>query len=234
MATGKFITFEGPEGGGKSTHIQKLAIFLGSQGIDVITTREPGGTALGEKIRALIQHSAEGTAPVDRAELLLFLASRAQHVQELIQPMLRAGRWVLCDRFCDSTLAYQGFGRGFDIQQLQLLNDFAANHLVPDLTLLLDISPATSRQRLARRHREGVSAPDRIEAESHDFHVRLRNGFLTLAQQEKARFQVVNAEREQSLVEREICEIIKQRFFSLSSSPTPNPQPLQLPNPYAN
>ncbi|MFA7173591.1 MAG: dTMP kinase [Kiritimatiellia bacterium] len=221
MVTGKFITFEGPEGGGKSTHIQKLALFLASRGVDVVATREPGGTALGEKIRALIQHSVDGTAPVDRAELLLFLASRAQHVQELIQPMLIAGRWVLCDRFNDSTLAYQGFGRGFDIHQLQLLNNFAVNNLKPDLTLLIDVSPATSRQRLAQRHRGGISAPDRIEAESDGFHVRLRDGYLTLAKQEKGRFYVVDAEREQSVVEHEICEVIKQRFFCPSSTLTP-------------
>lgn len=213
MTTGKFITFEGPEGGGKSTHIKKLALFLASKGVEVVTTREPGGTALGEKIRDLIQHSEAGTVPLDRAELLLFLASRAQHVQEVIRPMLNKGRWVLCDRFYDSTLAYQGFGRGFDIPQLRSLNDFAVDHLKPDLTLLIDVSPATSRERLAQRHCAGVSAPDRIESESDDFHVRLRNGYLTLAGQEKERFHVVDAERVQSVVEEDIRSLVASRFF---------------------
>ncbi len=215
---GNFITFEGPEGSGKSTHIARLAAFLAGEGIGVLTTREPGGTALGERIRRLIQHGEEGEAPLDRTELLLFLASRAQHVQELIRPALEAGQWVLCDRFSDSTLAYQGYGRGFDIAQLRLLNDFAVDDVRPDLTLLIDVTPETSRKRLAVRHGSGISAPDRIEAEEDAFHVRLRNGFLALAEQEKERFRLVDAERDQPLVEAEIRLLVTRRFAL-----TPNP-----------
>lgn len=211
--TGKFITFEGPEGSGKSTHIKKLARFLESQGVDVVTTREPGGTVLGERIRNLIQHSEEGEIPVDRTELLLFLASRAQHVQELIVPALEAGSWILCDRFYDSTLAYQGCGRGFDLEEVRALNNFAVNGLQPDLTLLIDVSPETSRARLAHRHKGGETAPDRIESEKDDFHVRLRNGFLELAEAEQDRFYVVNAEREHSVVAQDIRNFVKNRFF---------------------
>ncbi|MCK5794956.1 MAG: dTMP kinase [Anaerolineales bacterium] len=211
--TGKFITFEGPEGSGKSTHIKKLAYFLAIQGIEIMITREPGGTPLGERIRNLIQHSNEGEEPVDRTELLLFLASRAQHVQEVINPALKAGSWVLCDRFYDSTLAYQGYGRGFDLDELKALNDFAVNGMKPDLTLVIDVSPETSRTRLAKRHSSPSSSPDRIEAEEDAFHRRLRDGFLTLAEAEKERFYVVNAEREQGVVEQDICEFVKQRFF---------------------
>jgi len=214
MATGKFITFEGPEGSGKSTHIKQLSIFLAKQEINVVTTREPGGTILGEKIRNLIQHSSEGEAPVNRAELLLFLASRAQHVQEFIQPALAAGSWVLCDRFYDSTMAYQGYGRGFDLKELKTLNDFAVNALKPDLTLLIDVSPGTSRSRLASRHQGGNTTPDRIEREQDDFHNRLRDGFLMLADAEQDRFHVVNAEQEQSIVEDDIQSFVIHRFLT--------------------
>ena len=213
MATGKFITFEGPEGSGKSTHIGKLAAFLEHRGIHVVTTREPGGTPLSEKIRGLIQHSAEEEEPVDRTELLLFLASRAQHVEEFIIPNLAAGNWVLCDRFYDSTFAYQGSGRGFNPDIVRRLNDFAVNGLKPDLTLLIDVSPATSRERLAHRHMGGNSAPDRIEQENDDFHVRLRDGFLHLAAAEPERFYVVDAEREQAVVEADIRNYVAKRFF---------------------
>ena len=217
MATGKFITFEGPEGSGKSTHIKRLALFLKQQGVAIVTTREPGGTALGEKVRSLIQHSAADEVPVDRAELLLFLASRAQHVDELIRPALESGHWVLCDRFYDSTMAYQGYGRGFDLDELKVLNDFAINRLKPDLTLLIDVSPETSRSRLKSRHSNTSSSPDRIEAEQDDFHRRLRNGFLQLACAELDRFHVVDAEREQGVVEMEIREVVKQRLLSPSN-----------------
>ena len=213
MKIGKFITFEGPEGSGKSTHIKKLARFLNSQGIDVVTTREPGGTTLGERIRNLIQHSAEGEVPVDRTELLLFLASRAQHVQEFIVPALKTGSWVLCDRFDDSTMAYQGCGRGFDLDEVRNLNNFAVNGLKPDLTLLIDVSPETSRQRLANRHRGRDSSPDRIELEEDDFHVRLRNGFLKLAEDEQDRFFMVDAERNQTVVEMDIRNFVTNRFL---------------------
>jgi len=210
---GKFITFEGPEGSGKSTHIKRLATFLESKGVDVATTREPGGTPLGEHIRNLIQHSAADEVPHDRTELLLFLASRAQHVQEFILPKLEAGMWVLCDRFYDSTMAYQGYGRGLDLEELKKLNSFAVSGLKPDLTLLIDVSPETSRKRLAQRHSSGEIKPDRIEKEEAEFHERLHDGFLEMAELEHDRFYVVNAEREQPVVEADIQNFVTKRFF---------------------
>ena len=212
MSQGKFITFEGPEGSGKSTHIRLLADFLRARGLDVTLTREPGGTPTGEAIRRLLQHNEAGESPADRTEVLLFLASRAQHVERLIRPALAAGSWVLCDRFDDSTLAYQGYGRGFDLSALSAVNAFATGGLVPDLTLLLDVSPETSRQRLLARQAKTASAPDRIEAEADAFHVRLRNGFLELARRSPERFAVVGAEREMSLVAADVRAAVERRL----------------------
>ena len=206
-ARGKFITFEGPEGSGKSTHIRLLKAFLETRGIEMVMTREPGGTPLGESIRNLLQHG-ESEAPVARAEVLLFLACRAQHVERRIRPALEAGQWVLCDRFDDSTMAYQGYARGFDLTLLGGVNDFAVNGLRPDLTLLLDVSPATSRARLAARG----ATPDRIEREHDAFHVKVRDGFLDLAQKKPEQFVVVNTEREPDAVEEEIRATIAKRF----------------------
>ena len=213
MSYGKFITFEGPEGSGKSTHIRLLSEYLREQGIEVTLTREPGGTPLGEVIRGLLQHNGSGEAPVGRAEVLLFLASRAQHVECLIRPALEAGHWVLCDRFEDSTLAYQGYGRGFDLNELHAVNHFATHGLKPDLTVLLDVTPETSRERLLMRQSQTSTAPDRIECEADDFHVRLRNGFLNLARREPKRFVVLETERERDEVAAEVRTAVMQRLM---------------------
>jgi dTMP kinase len=213
MAAGTFITFEGPEGSGKTTHIRRLAAHLESRGVAVTLTREPGGTKLGEAVRDILQHERAGEAPVARAEVLLFLASRAQHVERLIRPALEAGRWVLCDRFADSTLAYQGYGRGFGLEQLAEVNQFATDGLTPNLTVLLDVRPQTSRARLHSRSAALAAGPDRIERESDAFHARLRDGFLALAAREPARFLVVDAERDIEVVAREIREGVDGRFF---------------------
>jgi dTMP kinase len=214
---GKFITFEGPEGSGKTTHIARLSEFLCGLGIDVVATREPGGTALGEKIRALIQHSAPNELPFNRTELLLFLASRAQHVDELIRPSLQDGKWVLCDRFSDSTMAYQGYGRGLDLSSLRMLDAFATADLKPDLTLLIDVSSQTSLARLVTRHSANNSQPDRIEAENASFHSRLRRGFHSLAEIESTRFKLIDAEREPEIVQSEIRACVTQRFLSTNT-----------------
>ena len=213
MSEGKFITFEGPEGSGKSTHIRLLADFLNGHGIAVTLTREPGGTPTGEAIRHLLQHNGAGESPTDRTEVLLFLASRAQHVERLIRPALAAGQWVLCDRFDDSTMAYQGYGRGFDLSALQAVNAFATNGLKPDLTILLDVSPATSRQRLLERQAQTSDGPDRIECEAAAFHVRLRNGFLDLARRNADRIVVVDAERDLNQVAADIRASVAQRLM---------------------
>ncbi len=188
--TGRFITFEGPEGGGKSTHIARLAAFLQARGIAAVATREPGGTRLGEAIRPMLQHDAAGEPPAPRAELLLFLASRAHLVETLIRPALARGTWVLCDRFSDSTLAYQGYGRGLPLTEIRALDAFARGGLAPDLTFLLDVSPEESRLRVENR---GGEAPDRFEREHAAFHARLRAGFLELAREDPARIRLVDA-----------------------------------------
>jgi len=213
MSCGKFITFEGPEGSGKSTHIRLLADYLRGRGLDVACTREPGGTPTGEAIRGLLQHNGSGEAPVPRAEVLLFLASRAQHIERLIRPALVQGVWVLCDRFEDSTFAYQGYGRGFDLKELHAANAFATCGLKPDLTLLLDVSPETSRLRLSSRQAQTSTGPDRIECESQDFHVRLRNGFLDMARLEPDRFVVLDTERNQDLVAVDIRHAVNSRLM---------------------
>jgi len=217
MANGKFITFEGPEGSGKSTHSRLLAAYLREQGIEVVLTREPGGTPTGESIRRLLQQDGAGEIPVPRAEVLLFLASRAQHVDRLIRPALEHGAWVLCDRFDDSTLAYQGYGRGFDIGELRALNHFATDGLKPDLTLLLDVPPETSRERVLTRQVHTSAEPDRIEREADVFHRRLRNGFLELSRREPDRFVVLETMGEQDQVAEEIREAVIQRLMGESA-----------------
>ena len=212
MNRGVFITFEGPEGSGKSTHIRLLAERLRARGIAVTLTREPGGTPLGEAIRRLLQHDGSGDSPEPRAEVLLFLASRAQHVARVIEPALSRGEWVLCDRFSDSTLAYQGYGRGFDLAQLRAVDAFATCARRPDLTVLLDVAPATSRQRLHARHAQTATAPDRIERETDAFHARLRAGFLELAAADPGRFVVLTTERQSDQVAEDILAAIDHRY----------------------
>ena len=189
---GKFITFEGPEGGGKSTHIRLLAERLRADGRTVLVTREPGGTPLAEKIRGLVREELDDP-PVTRSEVLLFLAARAQVVSQVIRPALARGEWVLCDRFADSTFAYQGYGRGIDVGLLRNFNDFATEGLVPDLTILLDVPLEVSRSRLAARQAATATAADRIEQAGTMFHRRLREGFLELAQAEPKRFAVIDS-----------------------------------------
>ena len=189
---GKFITFEGPEGGGKSTHVRELAERLRAEGKTVLVTREPGGTRLAELIRGLVREEVEDP-PVTRCEVLLFIAARAQVVSEVIRPALARGEWVICDRFADSTFAYQGYGRGIDVGLLKNFNDFATEGLVPDLTILLDVSPETSKQRLAARQAETATTADRIEQAGDMFHRRLRDGFLELAKAEPDRFVVIDS-----------------------------------------
>jgi len=180
-----FITFEGGEGAGKTTQLKILADTLTDWGYKVITTREPGGTTLGQQLRALLLDPQTEIFPL--AELLLFAADRAQHVAQVIQPALAQGAIVLCDRYIDSTLAYQGWGRGLAQTDLQLLNRLESVGLLPDLTLWLDLPPLVGRQR-------AQAAPDRMEADSLAFHERVRAGFTHLHQQEPQRIQRLDAE----------------------------------------
>ena len=192
-AAGRFITFEGGEGCGKSTQICLLADRLRSAGKEVLLTREPGGTALAEKIRTLVREESDDP-PNSRAETLLFLASRAQVVEGVIRPALESGTWVLCDRFADSTFAYQGYGRGLDLDELRRINSFATGGLAPDRTILLNVSPEVSATRMRAREAATNTGADRMEKAGDDFHFRLRQGFLELAAAEPERFSVIQAD----------------------------------------
>ncbi|MBQ6138040.1 MAG: dTMP kinase [Kiritimatiellae bacterium] len=192
MARGRFITFEGGEGCGKSTQVKRLKAELEASGIEVVLTREPGGTRLAELIRGLLKEEFEDP-PCDRCELLLFLAARAQLVKNVIIPALDAGRWVISDRFSDSTFAYQGYGRGLPLDVLRAANGFACWGLVPDLTFLLDVDPETSRLRMRDRETATGTAADRIERAGDDFHRRLREGFAEMAAEDPARIVKIDA-----------------------------------------
>ena len=194
MACGRFITFEGGEGCGKSTQVVRLAAALEERGLKVLLTREPGGTRLSELIRTLLKDEAEDP-PVDRAELLLFLAARAQLVRNVIAPALEAGTWVISDRFSDSTVAYQGYGRGLPVDFVRQANDFACEGLRPDLTFLLDLDPETAERRMRGREAATNTSADRIERAGSGFHARLRKGFLELAAADAPRFSVVDASK---------------------------------------
>lgn len=189
---GRFVTFEGGEGCGKSTQVKRLAEHLRSKGVEVVLTREPGGTRLAELIRGLLKDEREDP-PCDRSELLLFLAARAQLVRNVIVPALDSGKWVLSDRFSDSTFAYQGYGRGLPLDSLRLMNCFACEGLKPDLTLLLDVRPDVAAARMRRREAATNTSADRIELAGDDFHSRLRAGFLELAKAEPDRMKVIDA-----------------------------------------
>ena len=186
---GLFITFEGGEGSGKSTQISVLKKRLEAAGREVIETREPGGTPLGEYIRNLLQHDEAGEGMSAESELLLFSASRAQHVRELIEPALLAGKIVLCDRFLDSSAIYQGVARAIDAQQVKVINEFAVGLTKPDLTILLDLSPEAG---LARVRARSNGEFDRMEQESLEFFQSVRAGYLDLAAAEPERFSVLD------------------------------------------
>ncbi len=210
---GKFITFEGPEGCGKSTQIKLLSEKLEAQGIKVACAREPGGTATGEAIRNILQHNAAGEPLGERAELLLFAASRAQLMDQVILPALGRGEWVLCDRFIDSTMAYQGFARGMDIAMLDRINDFAINSRKPDLTLLLDLDVEKGFQRLEERYSNGNGTHDRFEREARDFHLRVSDGYHKLAQREPERFRIIDADQIIDEVAVAVWNVVEKAFF---------------------
>jgi dTMP kinase len=206
---GRLITFEGPEGGGKSTHVKLLADRLRSElGLTVRTTREPGGTPTGEAIRAILQHDVTGEPLCDPSEVFLFCASRAQLCNAVLSPALERGEWVLCDRFTDSTLAYQGYGRGFDLDLLRRLNAFATGAVVPALTLLLDVPAELGMARVGIRSNGGK---DRIERESLAFHQRLRDGYLALAA-EPDRFAVIDATQSVDAVATAVWSAVRTRL----------------------
>jgi len=204
-----FITFEGGEGCGKSTQIERLANHLRTGGRTVHHTREPGGTRLGEAIRHLLQHDKAGHGMCPESELLLFTAARAQIVRELILPALERGEIVLCDRFADSTSVYQGVARAIEPLQVAAINQFACGSIVPDLTLLIDLDPAVGLQR-ARDHRD---APlDRMEQEALAFHQQVRRGYLELAAIDPERITVLDGSKSIDALEQEIWDTVEPRL----------------------
>lgn len=201
-----FITLEGPEGSGKTSQTAQLADFLSRLGHEVLTVREPGGSDIGEQIRGVIM-AMKNTAMNPRTEILLFLASRAQFVEEIVRPALDAGKWVLCDRYADSTLAYQGYGHQVDLDVLRQLLKFATGGLTPDLTLLLDIETQTG---LARKRKAGGEW-NRLDAYPPEFHQRVRQGYLELAQQEPQRWVVIDAGQPAEMVQSAMRQAILAR-----------------------
>ncbi len=204
---GIFITFEGPDGSGKTTQAHLLAEWLRDQGHDVLLTREPGGSDIGDQIRDVL-HDSANAAMAPRTEFLLYSASRAQHVSQLILPSLAADKLVISDRYADSSLAYQGYGRGLDLETLHAITAFATQGLKPDLTLYFDI---TAGEGLQRRLLSG-DVWNRMDAETLAFHRRVRAGYLELANAAPGRWEVINANRPISDVQRDVRDIVEARL----------------------
>jgi len=184
MKKGLFITFEGMDGCGKSTQLNLLADYLKSKGLDSVITREPGGAGLGEKLREiLLNYDGEVSS---NCEAFLFLADRAQHIDIIVRPAIEAGKIVLCDRHTDSTVAYQGYGRGVDLAQIKMLNNIATSGLIPDLTFVFDIDVETSQQRVGKNK-------DRMESAGLEFHQRVRDGYLAIAKDEPDRIKLIDS-----------------------------------------
>ena len=208
---GLFISFEGSEGCGKSTQIGRLAARLRDARREVVLLREPGGTPIGEKIRDLLQYDASASAMKPETELLLFAASRAQLVREVIRPAVARGAVVLCDRFLDSTTVYQGVARALDRKDVAAINAFAVGETLPDLTLLLDLDAAEGRRRAASRK----GPVDRMEQEKEEFYEAVRHGYLALAEEHKGRIAVINASAGIDAVEELIIGALKEHCHGL-------------------
>ncbi len=209
MKRGLFITFEGIDGCGKSTQLSLAARSLRERGLDVVVTREPGGTPIAEKIREILI-SPENSEMVNECELLLYLAARAQHVHQTIIPALEEGKIILCDRFQEATFAYQGFGRSFSLKLLKDLNAFATGSLNPDCTLIFDISEQVSRIRLEAINK----GKDRLEQNGIEFFKRIRNGYHELAKAEPSRIVLIDGERSIS----EVSDLVRSRIDALLQS----------------
>lgn len=200
---GLFITFEGPDGCGKTTQMKLLAEYFEKKGKEVVLTREPGGKGLGEKVREiLLNYDGEVS---DRCESFLFLADRAQNIDIIVNPAVKEGKIVLCDRHIDSTVAYQGYGRGLNIDRINILNNLATNGKKPDLTLVFDVDVETSMKRVGKEK-------DRMESAGIDFHNRVRKGYLELAKQEPKRIKVLDATKSIEEIHKDVINILAEVF----------------------
>jgi len=209
-----FITFEGSEGSGKSTQVQRLAARLERSGVPYLVTREPGGTPIGETIRELLQFASHNSSMTPEAELLLFEASRSQLVREIIKPALERGVCVIADRFFDSTTVYQGAARKLDRPMIEGLNAFAVGNCVPDVTLVLDIDAASAKSRMQKPRR-----PDRMEQQSPDFYERVREAYRELAAREPNRVVLIDGSPDADEIENEIWKMLSSRFPALAGNP---------------
>lgn len=199
MKKGLFITFEGADGCGKTTQMNLLAEYLKKQGCEVVLTREPGSKGLGEKIREiLLNYDGEVS---DRCESFLFLADRAQNIDTIVNPAVDAGKIVLCDRHTDSSVAYQGYGRGLDIEKINMLNNLATNGKKPDITFVFDIDTETSMKRVGKEK-------DRMESAGFEFHTKVRNGYLEIAKKEPERIKVIDASKSIEEIHQEVLSYL--------------------------
>ncbi len=217
---GLFFTFEGVEGSGKTTQIRRLSATLRQAGQRVVETREPGGTSLGDAIRAMLL-ATRNAEMVAETELFLYLASRAQLCREWIAPALHGGAIVISDRFADATVAYQGYGRGLDLKLIATANRVATGGLRPDLTVLLDLDPREGLRRVWERGQPPLPEPslDRLEAEALDFHDRVRKGYLDLAREEPQRFQTIDATQPEGTIAAEIWARVERLIGSRAVEP---------------
>lgn len=200
MKKGLFITFEGADGCGKTTQLNKLAQYLKDKGYDVVVTREPGAKGLGEKVREiLLNYDGEVS---DRCESFLFLADRAQHIDMLVNPAIEAGKIVLCDRHTDSSVAYQGYGRGLSIERINMLNKLAVNNRYPDLTIVFDVDIETSMARIG-------DEKDRMESAGIEFFNRVRMGYLEIAKQEPDRVKIVDSKKSIAEIHTEVINLVE-------------------------
>jgi dTMP kinase len=213
-----FITLEGIEGSGKTTQVDHISRFLRSNTMDIAVTREPGGTTLGQKIRGiLLDPQSRDMTPA--TELLLYTADRAQHIRQVILPALETGKIVLCDRYFDATLVYQGYARGLDISEIRKLHQLMCKGLSPDLTLLFDLPPEIGLARAWKQIHSGDRCGDetRFEKEAVDFHRKVRQGYLELAGLEPDRFQIIDASRDEASVRRQIFSVLTERVLKPST-----------------
>lgn len=214
-----FITFEGPEGSGKTTQIQPLFADLQSRGYDVVLTREPGGTAIGDQIRRILLDPANQEM-LPEAEILLFSASRAQLVGQVVRPALERGAIVICDRFADSTMAYQGYGRGLDLESLHRITQFATGGLMPDLTVYLDLDVEEGLRRKRVAGQQDSEAWNRLDQQAIDFYDRVQRGYLALASAEPDRWLVIDAARPTEVVQAEIRRRVGALLYNRTQGAT--------------